>query len=111
MATYSIEEQNTAITTATTTTVFTALGGAGDEARIKKGMLTIRNKGAANNIILVDKYVSSATQYEMSEFTLAAGDEWQNPWDLGIAGTTAIVRVTTSSTSAIDVVLTFMKKV
>ena len=111
MATYSLEEQNTAITTATTTTVLTALSAAGDEARIKVGMLTIRNKGAADNTVLVDKYVGGATQYEMSEFTLPAGEEWQNPWDLGVAGTGSIVRVTTSSTSAIDVVLTFMKKV
>lgn len=111
MATISVEEQNTAITTATTTTIFTALSGANDEARIKKGMLTLRNKGAVENVILVDKYVGGTTQYEMSEFTLSAGEEWQNPWDLAIAGTGSIVRVTTSSTSAIDVVLSFIKVV
>jgi hypothetical protein len=74
-------------------------------------MLAIRNKGGADNIILVDKYVGGATQFELSEFTLGAGEEWVNPWDVGIAGTGSILRVTTSSTSAIDVVLTFIKKV
>lgn len=111
MATHSLEEQNTAITTATTTTVFTALAGANDEARIKQGMMIVRNKGAVDNVILVDKYVGGTTQYEMSEYTLSAGEEWVNPWDLAIAGTGSIVRVTTSSASAIDVVVGFIKKV
>lgn len=111
MATFSVEEQNTAITTATTTTIFTALASATDEARIKPGMIIIRNKGGAANTILVDKYVGGTTQYEMHEFTLNAGDEWILPSDIALAGTGSIIRVTTSSTSAIDVVLSYIKKV
>ena len=110
VATYSIEQQNTAITTAATTTVFTALSAANDEGRIKKGMMTIRNKGAASNTVTVQKDVS-ATDYEISEVTLGAGEEWQNPWDLAITGTGTIVEVVTSSTSAIDVTVGFIKKV
>jgi hypothetical protein len=110
MATYSIEQQNTAITTAATTTVFSALGAAADEGRIKAGMMTIRNKGAVDNTITVQKDVS-ATDYELSEFTLQAGEEWQNPWDLAITGTGTIVEVVTSSASAIDVTVGFIKKV
>ena len=110
MATYSIEQQNTAITTATTTDVFAVLSAANDEGRIKQGMMTIRNKGAASNTITVIKDVS-ATDYELSEVTLGAGEEWQNPWDLAITGTGTKVQVTTSSTSAIDVCVGFIKKV
>ena len=109
MATYSIEQQNTAITTATTTTVLSALGAAADEGRIKAGMMTIRNKGAASNTITVIKDVS-ATDYEMSEFTLGAGEEWQNPWDTAITGTGTTIEVTSSSTSAIDVCVSYILK-
>lgn len=110
MATFSTEEQNTAITSADTTTVLSALSDTADEARIKAGMMMIRNKGAADNIITVQKDVS-ATNYEVSEFTLAAGEEWLNPWDMVIAGTASTIEVVTSSTSAIDVVIGFIKKV
>jgi len=110
MATYSAEEQNTAITTATTTTILNNLSAAADEARVKAGMITIRNKGAANNTITVQKDVS-ATDFEISEFTLAAGEEWQNPWDMVIAGTASKLEVVTSSTSAVDVIVSYIKKV
>ena len=108
--TISVEQQNTAIVLAQTTTVLSALAGANDEARVKAGMMTIRNKGAASNKITVQKDVS-ATDYEISEFTLAAGDEWQNPWDTVLTGTTTILEVVTSSTSAIDVCVSYIKKV
>ena len=109
MATYSTEQQNTAITSATTTTILTALGAADDEARVKAGMITMRNKGAASNTITVIKDVSS-TDYEMSEFTLAAGEEWQNPWETMLTGTATKLEVITSSTSAIDVCVSFIKR-
>ena len=108
MATYSTEQQNTAITSATTTTILTA-PGANNEARVKAGMINIRNKGAASNTITVQRDVS-ATDYELSEFTLAAGEEWQNPWDMAALSTTTKLEVVTSSTSAIDVCVTFIKK-
>jgi len=109
MATYSVEQQNTAITTATTTTVFSALGAAADEGRIKQGMMTVRNKGAASNTITVIK--NDGTAYEMSETTLGAGEEWQNPWDTAITGTATTMTLISSSTSALDVTVSFIKKV
>ena len=110
MATISVEQENTAITTAATTTVLTALAGANDEARVKAGMMTIRNKGAASNTVTVQKKVTAAV-FEVSEFTLAAGDEWQNPWDMVVTGTATIIEVVTSSASAVDVCVGYIKKV
>lgn len=110
MATYSAEEQNTNITTATTTTIFTALAGANDQARVKRCMLSIRNKGTEDNTITLRK--SSGGTFELAEFTLSAGQDWTNErWDITIAGTATTLEVVTSSTSAIDVVCGFIKKV
>jgi hypothetical protein len=105
------ESQETPITTATTTTVLSARAGATDEARVKPGMMTIRNKGAATNTITVQKDVTSpAAKFEISEFDLAAGEEWQNPWDHVFEGTTDSLEVVTSSTSAIDVIVSYIEK-
>ena len=109
MATYSVEQQNTAITTATTTTVLSALASADDEARVKPGMLTCRNKGADSNTLTIIK--NDGTQYEITAVTLGAGEEWVNPWDTAITGTGTTLQITTSSTSAIDVCVSFIKKV
>jgi protein involved in temperature-dependent protein secretion len=110
MATYSLESQQTAITTATTTTILDARAAAADEARVKPGMITIRNKGAANNTVTVIKDVS-ATDYEKAEFTLGADEEWVNPWDVICTGTGQSLEVVTSSTSAIDVDVNYLLKV
>ena len=110
-AAHSIDEINIAITTVGTTTIAAALAGASDEARIKGGNLYFRNKGAVDNTILLDKYVGATTQYEVMEFTLPAGQEQQLVTDISQSGTGSTVRVTTSSTSAIDVTGTRIKKV
>ena len=110
-AVHTIDEINIAITTITTTTIAAALAGANDEARIKAGNLCFRNKGGADNVITLDKYVGGATQYEVMEFTVPAGQEQQLMTDICQKGTGSIVRVTTSSTSAIDVTGTRIKKV
>lgn len=109
MATYTGERQVTKITSATTTDVLDVRGAADDEARVKPGMMTIRNIGAADNIVTVIRDVS-ATDYELSEFTLSGGQEWQNPWDKYFVGTTDKMQVTTSSTSALDVDVSFILK-
>jgi hypothetical protein len=110
MATYSGERQVTKITAATTTDVLAARGNAADEARIKSGMMTIRNIGTADNTITVIRDVS-ATDYEISEFMLSAGEEWQNPWDKYLTGTTDKLQIITSSTSELHVEVNFIQKV
>ena len=106
---YAVEAQETAITTATTTDVLAVRAGATDEARVKPGMMTIRNKGTASNKVTVLKDVS-ATGYEISEFTLGADEEWQNPWDHVFEGTTDKLKLVTSSTSALDVIVSYIEK-
>jgi len=106
---FAIEAQETAITTATTTDILDARAGATDEARVKAGMITIRNKGAADNLITLIKDVS-ATDYEITEFTLKAEEEWVNPMEIVCNGTTDKIQLTTSSTSAIDVVVSYVEK-
>jgi hypothetical protein len=112
MATYTVEEQNTAITTATTTTILSAISAAADEKRVKAGMISIRNKGAANNTITVQKDTNNGagTDYELSEFTLGADEEWTNPWDMVLATASMVIEVVTSSTSAIDVCVSYLLK-
>jgi len=110
MATLSVEEYNADITTATTTPILPVGAGINDESRVKQGMINIRNKGAASNTITVIKDVS-ATDYELSEFTLNAGEEWVNPWDTVLTGTTSKLEVMTSSDSAVDVCVSYIKKV
>jgi len=109
MATISLEQQNTAITTATTTTIMNALSGANDEARIKPNMINIRNKGTASNTITIIRDLNG-TDYELNKRVLLAGDEWQNTFDLAITGTGTTLEITTSSTSALDVCLSYIKK-
>ena len=111
MATYSADSQETAITTATTTTILSAPGAATTEKRVKAGMLSIRNKGTADNTITIIVDVS-ATDYEVAEFTLGAEEKWTNEVDEFILrGTGKSLEITTSSTSAIDVVCGFIQKV
>ena len=109
MATYSGEGQFTKITSATTTDVLAVRAAAADEARIKPGMMTVRNIGVADNTITVIRDVS-ATDYEMNKFTLGAGGEWQNPWDKYFRGTTDKMQIITSSTSEIHVDISFIQK-
>ena len=109
MAVYSGERQVTKITTAATTDVLGARAAAADEARVKPGMMTVRNIGAASNTMTVIRDVS-ATDYELSEYTIPAGGEWQNPWDKYFVGTTDKLQIITSSTSELHVDVSFIQK-
>ena len=112
MATYSLETQLAQTVSATTTTILSKLADAADEKRVKAGMLKIRNIGASNNTITLqlDSNDGSGTDYELSEVTLGAGDEWQNPWDVTLTTANHVLEMVTSSTSAIDVVCNYLLK-
>ena len=105
-----INRQVSAITTATTTTVLTA-PSSGDFKRVAKGMIRIRNKGAAANTVTLQMDVS-ATNYELAEFTLGAVQEWVNDYDTPIdivLTSTDALEIVTSSTSALDVVISYLE--
>ena len=105
-----IGRQVAAITTATTTVILTA-PASGDFKRVARGMISIRNKGAASNTITLQMDVS-ATNYEIAEITLAADEQWTNgsgsPRDIVLTSTDAL-EIVTSSTSAIDVVISYLE--
>ena len=106
---FAVSAQETKITSATTTPVLGARAGATDEARVKAGMMTIRNIGATNNTITIRRLVT-ATNYEIVEFVLRGGQEYVNPWDAVFNGTTDSMTIVTSSASALDVVVNFVEK-
>ena len=100
--------QTTNITTIATTDILDARSGANDTAHVKKGMLTIRNKGAADNTITLRK--SDGSINEIDEFTLVAEELYINDWDMVFRGTTDKLELVSSSTSALDVVVSFIEE-
>jgi len=104
-----LDSQQTAITTATTTTILDAPSGATVEKHAKCSWITIRNIGVADNIITVIVDVSG-TPYEKDEFTLEGGEPYVLPYDIALRGTTKSLQITTSSTSAIDVDVAYTEK-
>lgn len=101
------KSQETTTTSATTTTILAA-PGASDSSRVHPGMITIRNTGGASNTITIQKDIS-ATDYEIEEFTLAAGDQWFNEWEVILEGANDILEVVTSSTSATDFIVNYIE--
>ena len=113
MATYSVEEQNTSITTATTTPILSAISASADEKRVKAGMIVIANKGASDNTITVQKDDNNGggTDYELfPSFTLGADEVWISPIDTALATLNMILELVTSSTSEIDVCVRYILK-
>ena len=100
--------QTTNITTIATTDILDARSGANDTAHVKRGMLTIRDKGAADNTVTLIKSDGSAN--EIDEFTLAAEELYVNDWDMVFRGTTDKLQLISSSTSALDVVVSFIEE-
>ena len=110
MATLIIDSQQTAITSAATTTILDAPALATTERHCKEGWMTIRNIGAADNTITLIILVT-ATEYEKDEQTLAAGQSWRMPFNVVLRGTTKSLRLKTSSTSEIHVDCNFTEQV
>jgi hypothetical protein len=105
--TYTTPSQETKITSIDTITVWSVIAGANDSTKIGRSQISIRNKGVADNTITLIKTSADGGTVlaEVSEFTLEPEGEWHNPMGINLNGVDEILRVTTTSTSAIDVMV------
>jgi len=109
MATIKADVQTTEIITATTTTILDARAGATDRARVRKGMISIYNKGTGVNNITLRK--SDGSLLDIVYIKLPPACTYTNAeWTMVFKGTTDILQLISSTADALEVVVTFIEE-
>jgi len=104
----SIVEQNTNITTATTTPILAA-GGASVEQRIKAGMISVCNKDADTDVTITLQKNDGTNTYVIAKGLIPFGDSWVNDADIAILGASMVLQLVTSAAADVDVCVTAIK--